>query len=323
MRCVVCHELGPVGKLAVEEGPVPVPGPGEVRISVRAAGASFAAALQAAGGYQVRQQPPYVPGGEAAGVVDAVGPGVTGCQPGDRVFAAVGSGAFAEYVVTPAGQVVSLPDGLDFARGASFLQAYGTAWFAMKHRTVVGPGEWVLVTGAGGGVGLAAVDVARAAGAHVVAVASSADKRRLARAAGAEAVIDPLTEDVKARAHELTGGDGPDVVYDVAGGEVAEAALRALAFGGRFLVVGFPGGIPTIPLNLVLLRNRTIVGVEWGSWVGRQPDANRALVGEVVAAVERGELRPVAPEQRPLDDAGAVFDELLNRRATGRIVLVP
>ena len=323
MRAVICNELGPVENLTVEDRQTPDPGPGQVRVTMHAAGASFADALQVAGKYQFPQKPPYTPGGEAAGVVDAVGEGVTDWKPGDRVFASVGNGAFAEHIIARSQQLVRLPEGLDFARGASFLQVYGTAWFALKRRTVVRPGEVMLVTGAGGGVGLAAIDVARSMGARVIAVASSPEKRALAMAMGAESTIDPLTEDVKARARELTGGEGLDLVYDVVGGDVSEAALRALKFDGRFLVVGFTAGIARVPLNLVLLNNRTVVGVEWGGWVMRNQDANRALIVEVVDAIDRGELHPVAPFERPLADAGAVFSELLNRRAVGKIVLVP
>jgi len=323
MRAVVCHELGPVEKLVVEELPTPDPGPGEVRISVRAAGASFVDGLQAAGKYQFPQTPPYTPGGECAGVIDAIGDGVEGWQLGDRVFASTGVGAMADTLITRPQQLIRLPDSIDFSIGATFLQVYGTAWFALKHRTVVRPGEVMLVTGAGGGVGLAAIDVARSLGARSIAVASTPEKRALAIAAGAFAAIDPASEDVKTRARELTEGQGIDLVYDVTGGDVSEAALRALRFDGRFLVIGFTGGIPRIPLNLVLLNNRTVVGVEWGGWVMRHRDENRALIDEIVAAIDRGELRPVQPTERPLEDAGAVLGDLLGRRAAGKIVLVP
>lgn len=323
MRAVVCTEIGSIDNLVVEDRPDPHPGPGQVRVRVKAAGASFVDGLQVAGRYQFPQKAPYIPGGEAAGVVDAVGEGVDEWKVGDRVFASIGNGAFADTVIARPGQLIALPDSIDFARGASFLQVYGTAWFAFKHRTTIRPGEVVLVTGAGGGVGLAAIDVARSMGARVIGVASSEDKRALAIAAGAESTIDPLTEDVKTRARELTNGQGIDVVYDVVGGEVSEASLRALKFDGRFVVIGFPGGIARIPLNLVLLNNRTVVGVEWGGWVMRNPEANRAMIGDVVAAIANGELHPVAPFERSLAEAGAVLDELLNRRAVGKIVLVP
>ncbi|MFF4795597.1 NADPH:quinone oxidoreductase family protein [Streptomyces sp. NPDC001276] len=323
MRAVVCSELGPVANLAVEDRPVPDPGARQVRIAVRSAGASFVDALIVSGKYQFPRTPPFVPGGEVSGVVEAVGADVTEWRPGDRVFAAAADGGFAEFALADDAKLVRLPAELDFARGASFLQAYGTAWFAFTRRTVVRPDEVVLVTGAGGGVGLAAIDVARSLGARVIAVASSAEKRELALSMGAEAALDPLTEDVKAAARNLTDGNGVDIVYDVVGGELSETALRALNFHGRFLVVGFPGGIARIPLNLVLLRNRSVIGVERGSWVTRHPQANVSLVAEMVNAVVQGALHPVAPFERPLDDAGVVLADLLNRRAVGKTVLVP
>jgi NADPH2:quinone reductase len=322
MRAVRCRQIGSLEALAVEELPTPAPGEGEVRVAVKAAGASFVDALTAAGKYQFPLKPPYTPGGECAGVVDAVGAGVSEWKSGDRVFASTGVGAFADTLIAKARQLTRLPDAIDFARGASFLQVYGTAWFALKIRTCVEAGESVLVTGAGGGVGLAAIDVARSLGARVIAVASSEEKRKLALAAGAFAALD-TGEDVKTRARELTGGKGLDVVYDVTGGPVAEQALRALGFDGRYCVIGFTGGIAKIPMNLVLLNNRTLVGVEWGGWIPRNQERNRAMIGEIVAAIARGELKPVAPFERPLTDASHVLAELLGRRAVGKIVLVP
>jgi NADPH:quinone reductase len=322
MRAVVCHEIGSVENLAVEERPTPDPGPGQVRVAVKAAGASFVDALQVSGRYQFPQQAPYTPGGECAGVVDALGEGVTEFAPGDRVFASVGSGAMADTLLAKPTQLTRLPDGVDFARGASFLQVYGTAWFALRKRTTVKPGDVMLVTGAGGGVGLAAIDVARSLGARVIAVASSEEKRQLALSAGAFAAID-LADDVKTRARELTEGKGIDLVYDVTGGAVSEQALRALRFDGRYLVIGFTGGISKVPLNLVLLNNRTVIGVEWGGWVPRHLEENKAMIGEIVAAIGNGELKPVPPFERPLADAGAVLGELLDRKALGKIVLVP
>lgn len=323
MRAVVCKEYGGPESLVVDEVPVPEPGPGQVRIGVRAAGVNYVDGLLAAGRYQVKIPPPFVPGSELAGVVDALGEGVDELAVGDRVFATLGTGAFAEYVVARAAGVLPIGDALDFGRAASFHQSYCTAWFAFTRRTRVEPGEWVLVTGAGGGIGLAAIDVARSLGGRVIAVASTAEKRALATAMGAEATVDPLVDDVKVRARELTGGDGIDVVYDAVGGETAEAALRALRFDGRFCVIGFTGGIPRIPLNLVLLNNRTVVGVEWGGWVMRNVAANQVLLGEVVEAIASGRLHPIAPVERPLEAAGTVIADLLERRAAGKIVLVP
>lgn len=323
MRSIVCVAHGTDGNFVVEEAPTPAPGPGQVLVAIEAAGASFVDALQAAGKYQFAAQPPYVPGGESAGSIEAIGEGVQGWSVGDRVLVQSGKGAFATHLLAVPQQLIRLPEGVSSDVGASFLQVYGTAWFAFKKRTVVRPGEVVLITGAGGGVGLAAIDVARSMGARVIGVASSEEKRALALAAGAESVIDPLTEDLKTRARELTDGAGVDVVYDVAGGPVSEPALRALRFDGRFLVVGFPGGIASVPLNLVLLNNRTVVGIEWGGWVPRNLEENKAMIGEIVAAIASGELHPVTPTRRPLDDARAVLSELLDRKAAGKIVLVP
>lgn len=323
MRAVLCRALGSVRDLVLEESPTPEPGAGQVRIAVHAAGASYVDGLRVAGRYQFPLTPPYVPGGEAAGVIDAVGDGVEGFAVGDRVYAVLAAGAFTDVLLAKPHQLTKLPASFDLAIGASFHQVYGTAWFALTHRTVVRPGETMLVTGAGGGVGLAAVDVGRALGARVIAVASSGEKRALALAQGAEAAIDPTTEDVKARARDLTDGAGVDLVYDVVGGELSEQCLRALRFDGRFVVVGFTGGIGRVPLNLVLLNNRTMVGVEWGGWVQRNPGANREMMADVVARIGRGELRPVVPTSRPLADAAEVLADLLERRAVGKVVLVP
>jgi NADPH:quinone reductase len=322
MRCVVCTELGPPEDLAVTEAPTPEPGEDQVRIAIEAAGVNYVDGLIAAGRYQVKLTPPFIPGSEVAGVIDAVGAGVDGGRVGERVFATVGLGGFAEAVAVSSSSAIAIPGTLDFPRAASFHQAYCTAWFAFTRRTHVEPGEWALVTGAGGGIGLAAIDVARALGMRVIGVASTAEKRALAQQAGAEATIDSSTEDVKARAREI-GGGGVDLVYDAVGGDIAEAALRALRFDGRFLVVGFTGGIPRVPLNLVLLNNRDVVGIEWGGWVFKNPDANRVLVEEVLERIGAGDLHPVEPQQRPLEQAGAAISDLLERRAAGKIVLVP
>jgi NADPH2:quinone reductase len=294
-----------------------------VRIAVRAAGVNYVDGLIAAGRYQIRIPPPFTPGSELAGEIDAVGEGVEDLRVGDRVFASIGTGAFAEQIVVRADQAIVVPDTLDFARAASFHQSYCTAWFSLTRRITVTPGEWALVTGAGGGVGLAAIDVARSLGARVIGAASSAEKRALATAAGAEGTIDTTTDDVKVRARELSGG-ALDIVYDAVGGDIAEQALRALGPDGRFLVIGFAGGaIPRIPLNLVLLNNRRVVGVDWGGWAMRHPAENRAVVEEVLDRIGRGALHPVAPTERPLAEAGAAITDLLERRVAGKVVLVP
>jgi NADPH2:quinone reductase len=322
MKAVVCEELGPPDALQLTRRELPEPGPGEVRVEVKAAGVNYVDGLIASGRYQVKIPPPFIPGSEIAGVIDAVGDGVTDRSAGERVFATVGVGGFAEAVTLRADRAVPIPDALTFAQAASFHQSYATAWFSFRNRIHLETGEWVLITGAGGGIGLAAIDVARALGAHVIGVASTAEKRDFATKAGAEATIDSTTEDVKVRAREISGG-GVDVVYDPVGGSLAEPALRALGHNGRFLVVGFTGGIPQVPLNLVLLNNRNVVGIEWGGWAMRHPKEDRAMLEEILGEAAAGRLHPVAPQERPLEEAGTAISDLLERRAAGKIVLVP
>lgn len=322
MRRVVCREIGSLDAVSVEDADALDAGPGQVVVDVKAAGMTFVDALMIRGGYQIKPPVPYTPGTEVAGVVGAVGDGVDGVAVGDRVIASCGLGGFAEQAVAGAASVFPLPDVIDFEQGASIVQSYATAWFAMTRRTQISADEWVLVLGAGGGTGLAAVDVARCLGARAIGVASSADKRSAAETMGAEATIDSA-EDIKVRARELSGG-GVDVVYDAVGGELAEPALRALRLMGRYLVIGFAAGqIPRLPLNQVLLNNRTVVGVEWGGWVMRNPDENRALVAEVLDAVADGRLRPVAPAVVPFDRVVDALRDFEHRRVTGKVVLVP
>jgi NADPH2:quinone reductase len=323
MRRVVCQAWGPPEDLELVEEADPVPGPGQVVVEVAAAGVNFVDALFVAGTYQIKVPPPFTPGSELAGTVVAVGEGVEGVVVGDRVLSSLGLGAFADRVVVPARALARVPDGVDLATAAALGQSYCTAWFALRRRTSVAAGEWVLVLGAGGGVGLAAIDVARSLGARVIAAASSPEKVAAAVAMGAEASIDYEREDLKARARELAGG-GVDVVVDPVGGPHTEPALRALGRFGRLVVIGFAAGsIASVPANQVLLNNRTVVGVDWGAWAMSDPAGQAALLGEVLGAVAAGELHPVEPHRRPLADAGAVLRDLLDRRLLGKTVLVP
>jgi len=307
----------------VEERESPRPGPGQVVVAVRAAGVNYVDGLICQGRYQLKPGVPYVPGGEIAGEVRQVGEGVTRVRPGDRVMAMIGFGAFAEEVVVAADALDPLPATLGFGQAAAFIQSYSTAWFALSRRVTVGEGDWVLVLGAGGGIGLAAVDVAIALGARVVAAASSDDKLAAGRRMGAEATVAYEHEDLKARVRELTGG-GVDVVVDPVGGRHSEPALRATKTFGRFCVVGFASGpIASIPLNHVLLNNRSVIGVDWGAWAMSDPAGNRALLDELVGMVDAHRLHPVTPAERPLAEAGAVMAELLDRTVTGKVVLVP
>ncbi len=320
---MVVQEFGPPESVSIEERPEPEPGPGQVRIRIEAAGVNYVDAIMASGGYQLTPNLPYVPGSEVAGTVDAVGEGVTSPAVGDRVLASCGFGGFAEAVVVRAEQALALPSGLDPATAATVVQAYGTGLFALELRAGLKEGETLLVLGAGGGVGLAAVDVGRALGARVFAAASSAEKRAAALGMGAEAAIDYTTEDLKARARELAGGTGVDVVYDPIGGDLAEPAIRALGEFGRYLVVGFVGGIPKVPTNQVLLRNRAVVGVEWGGWAIFHPEESARLIDRLIGLLDEGRLHPAAPSSFPLGDGPKVLARLVARELTGKAVLVP
>ncbi len=323
MRVVSCNSFGPVSDLTVEHRPsVPV-GPGQVRIRVTAAGVNFVDGLFVQGLYQIKPPVPFVPGGEVAGVVAEVGDGVTTHSVGDRVFCSTGLGGFASEVVWPARRVTHTPAGMTDGQAATFVQSYGTAWFALHHRARAHAGEWLLVLGAGGGVGLAAVDVGHAMGLDVIAAASSQEKRSIASAHGAEAEIDTSTEDVKSRAKELSGG-GVHLVYDPVGGALAEAGLRSLRDDGQLLVVGFAAGeIPKLPANQILLRNRRVTGVDWGGWVGGHQEENQQLLSDVVAAIDRGDLHPVEPKAYALADVAVALQDQLDRKVVGKSVLVP
>ena len=323
MRVVSCNNFGPVGDLTIEERPSWPIGPGAVRIGVTACGVNFVDALFVQGLYQIKPPTPFVPGGEIAGVVTEIGEGVDTVKVGDRVFASTGLGGFTDEVLLPASRVWRTPDALTDGQAATFVQSYGTAWFALHRRARAQAGEWLLVLGAGGGIGLAAVDVGRAMGLHVIAAASSEAKRELAVSYGAEATIDTTTEDVKTRAKELSGG-GVHIVYDPVGGALAEAGLRALRDDGQLLVLGFAGGeIPKLPANQILLRNRRVTGVDWGGWVGGHQKENAAMLAEVLAAIEAGQLRPVEPKAYPLADVAAALQDQVDRRVVGKSVLVP
>jgi NADPH:quinone reductase len=323
MRRVVCQEIAPLDRLVMEDGPDLEPAAGQAVVAVRAAGVNFVDALFVQGLYQIKPPLPFTPGSEVAGDVVAVDDGVDGVAVGDRVVASVGLGGFASQVAVAAGSLLPLPPDLSYGQAAAMLQSYATAVFALTRRTSVSAGETVLVLGAGGGVGLAAIDVARSLGLRPIAAASSASKLAAARAAGAGSVIDYSTEDLKARAREL-GGGGVDVVVDPVGGPLAEPALRALRMGGRYLIIGFAGGdIPRLPANHILLNNRTVVGVDWGAWALHNGDDNHALVREVMAEVAEGRLHPPEPTPYPLADAARALADLQGRRAAGKLVLVP
>ncbi|MEX0767303.1 MAG: NADPH:quinone oxidoreductase family protein, partial [Microthrixaceae bacterium] len=282
---------------------------------------NYVDALFVQGKYQIRPQLPFTPGSEIAGEITELGDQVQGLNIGDRVFASIGLGGFADEVVLSPSQIVPIPDRLSFAQAATMTQSYATAWFSLTQRTRVLPQEWVVVLGAAGGVGLAMIDVARSHGAKVIAVASTSEKLRLCIERGAHGVVDSTTEDIKSRIKELTEG-GADVVVDPVGGSAAESALRALGNNGRYLVIGFASGeIPMLPANQILLRNRQVIGVDWGAWAMANPDDNAALLGEVIAAIEGGSITPIEPRSYPLTEASTALRDLLERRITGKACL--
>ncbi|MBW2275627.1 MAG: NADPH:quinone oxidoreductase family protein [Deltaproteobacteria bacterium] len=335
MRAIVCNELGPPEKLGLEERESLAPGPGQVRIAVRACGVNFVDALFVQGRYQVRIEPPFVPGSEVAGEIAAVGEGVgvgvgvgvgegvSHPAVGDRVLAMTGLNGFAEEVIAEADAAIPIPEGLDMAQAAAFTQSYATALYGLVHRGSLQAGETLLVLGAAGGVGLAAIDVAKAIGARVIAAASSDEKLELCRTAGADLSIDYASEDLKLRAKELSGG-AVDMVYDPVGGDYAEPALRALSPGGRYLVIGFASGeIPRVPFNLMLLKSCQVVGVDWGGSARRDPTLNERLRAELSTLLVEGRLKPQPPKTYPLEEAGRALRDLLDRRLAGKAVLIP
>lgn len=329
MKAILSTQPGPPDTLTLEDVPVPEPGAGEVRVRVRACGVNYPDTLMIEDKYQFRPDRPFSPGGEVAGEIDAVGDGVSGLAPGQKVIALVGWGGMAEYVVTKAVKCAPVPDGMPFDEAAAFIFTYGTSHHALKQRGSLGAGDTLLVLGAAGGVGLAAVELGAAMGARVIAAASSEEKVALAREHGAEGGVvygrGPFDKDgakaLAAQFKEACGPHGADVVYDAVGGDYAEAALRAIAWEGRFLVVGFPAGIPRIPLNLALLKGCQIVGVFWGSFTERSPEVNLENNKELMALYAAGKIRPHVSKRYPLAEAGQAITDLAERRALGKIVV--
>lgn len=323
MRAVACRDFGEPGSVVVEERESAELDDDRVRVAVGAAGVNYVDGLFVQGRYQIRPQVPFVPGSELAGTIIDVGANVSGWSAGERVMASVGLGAFSSEIDLDPSQLVRVPDGVTDTQAATLGQSYATAWFSLTRRTRVQAGESILVLGAAGGVGLATLDVARSFELHTIAAASSAQKLELCIRRGAHEVIDYTAENLKDRARELSGG-GVDVAVDPVGGAHTEAALRALGDFGRLLVIGFASGdIPDLPANQVLLRNRTVLGVDWGIWALTDPAANAELMTEVLSSVADGSLRPVEPDPRPLEEAGDAMTDLLERRITGKVCLVP
>lgn len=324
MKALLCRALGPVESLSVGDIASPVPARGQVLLDVKAAGVNFPDVLMVQGKYQFKPPLPFAPGCELAGIVKALGEGVTHVKPGDRALALVMHGGFAEEAVADASGVVPLPDNVDFATAASFMFTYGTSYHALKDRAALQPGETLLVLGAAGGVGLAAVELGKLMGARVIAAASTDDKLEVCRSRGADATINYSSEDLRERLKALTEGRGVDVVYDPVGGEYSEQALRGMAWRGRFLVVGFANGeIPKIPLNLALLKGCSIVGVFWGNFTTKEPQANAANIRELIAWISAGRLKPFVSERYPLARGVEALQAMQNRRVKGKVVILP
>jgi len=322
MRALVCRSHSGLAGLALEEIAPPTPRRGEVVIDVRASGINFADLLMIQGKYQARPSLPFVPGIEVSGVVSALGPDVSDLALGKRVMAYTGVGGLAEQVTAPRGQVFSMPDDLGYASAAAMLISHGTAYHALKDRARVQPGETLLVLGAAGGTGLAAVELGRAMGARVVAAASTPEKRAVCREHGADVVLDYSQVDWREQARVLTGQRGFDVVFDPVGGSHAEPLVRCLAFEGRFAVVGFAEGtVPAIPLNLVLLKSVSLVGVFWGSFAEKQPERNARNTVELTTLFSLGRIRPRIFRSFQLAQFATALREVAERRVQGKVVL--
>ena len=322
MKALICPALGPAETLKLVELERPSAGPGEVVVDVVYTALNFFDTLIIEGKYQLKPEPPFSPGGEFAGRIAAVGDGVVGFQVGDRVMGSTGYGAAREQIAIAAGRLAHVPDGLALDKAAGLSIAYGTTLHALKQRAEMRPGESLVVLGASGGVGLAAVEIGKAMGARVIACASSDDKLAFARGYGASETINYATEDFRARLKELTGGKGVDVVYDPVGGALTESALRSLAWKGRLLVIGFASGeIPKPPLNLTLLKGCDIRGVYWGEFVVREPEAHRDNMSQLLSWAESGALQVHVHAKFPIGEYLKAFEAISKRQALGKVLL--
>ena len=322
MRALVCKEYGPPESMVIEELEDPVPGKGQILVDVAAAGINFPDVLSIAGKYQVKTPTPFVPGNEAAGVVSQLGEGVTEFAVRDKVIINTMGGAFAEKCVADVRTTAPLPDDLNFEQGAGFSVTYGTSAHALKQSANLQPGETVLVLGAAGGVGITAVEIAKAMGARVIAAASSDEKLEFAASAGADETINYSNTPLKETVKEMTGGNGVDVVYDPVGGELADQAFRALAWHGRYLVIGFAcGDIPKFAANIALLKEASIIGIWWGTWATKNPKLQIQNMMEMAALVADGTLTPRVTESYSLDDYADAFKAITERRARGKVIL--
>ncbi|HJV85765.1 MAG TPA: NADPH:quinone oxidoreductase family protein [Noviherbaspirillum sp.] len=324
MKAILCKSWGLPDTLVVEDLPDIVPGPGQVAIDVYAAGVNFPDVLIIQGKYQFKPELPFTPGSELAGVVRAVGEGVTQFKPGDKVLAFVSQGAFAQQIAASEKVVMPIPPGLDFDTAAAITLTYGTSHHAVADRAQLKAGETMLVLGAAGGVGLAAIEIGKALGARVIAAASSDEKLAICKEHGADAVINYSTQDLREAIKAATDGKGPDVIYDPVGGIYAEPAFRSIGWRGRYLVIGFANGeIPKLPLNLPLLKGASIVGVFWGEFTRREPKANQAAMQELLKWMAEGKLRPHISGRYALAETPHALNDMAARKVTGKVVIQP
>jgi NADPH2:quinone reductase len=322
MKAILCKQFGPPESLVYEELPSPKAGPGEVIVSVKAASVNFPDVLIIQNKYQFKPPLPFSPGSEMSGVVKEVGAGVTNAKPGDKVIAFTTYGAFSEEVKLEASRIVPMPAGMDYQSAAAFLLTYGTSDHALRDRGELKAGETLLVLGAAGGVGIAAIEIGKALGARVIACASTAEKLAVCREHGADELINYNSEDMRERIKAITGGNGVDVIYDAVGGAYAEPALRSSAWRGRFLVVGFAAGeIPKIPLNLTLLKGCSIVGVFWGDFARREPKAFAASIAQIGNWYAEGKLKPHVSATFPLEKAADALKLMAARQVKGKVVI--
>ena len=324
MQAWLCETLDGVDALKWKDLPTPEPGAGEVRIAIKAASLNFPDLLIVEGKYQFKPKLPFVPGSEFSGTVEAVGAGVTHLKPGQPVAAIGSTGGFATHACVPAASVIPLPPGFELEDGAAFAFTYGTSHHALMDRGALKAGETVLVLGAAGGVGSAAVQIAKAAGARVIAAASSDDKCSFCTRLGADGAINYATQDLREAVKAATGGKGPDGVYDPVGGSFAEPAFRSIAWRGRYLVVGFAagGGIPALPLNLPLLKGASIVGVFWGDFVRREPAASAQGMAELAKWYAQGLVKPAIDRRMPMAELPAAYARMGSREVQGKLLLV-
>jgi len=322
MQAWLCENPVGVNALTWKELPTPQPGEGEVLIEIRAASLNFPDLLIVQNKYQIKPPLPFVPGSEYAGVVQAAGAGVKHLQAGQNVACLSGTGGFGTHTIAPAALCMPLPAGFSHVDAAAFIMIYATSWHALMDRAQLKAGETVLVLGAAGGVGTAAIQIAKAAGARVIAAASTDEKCAFCSALGADATINYTSKNLRDEIRTLTGGKGPDVIYDPVGGDFAEPAFRSIAWRGRYLVVGFASGpIPSLPLNLALLKGASIVGVFWGDFARREPKANAAMMAELARWYTEGKIKPAIDRTMPMAELKAAYARMGSREVKGKLVM--